>query len=522
MSIEVDLVTFLSKTAAAPSAQPGALVPLQTPNAVVKGMRQFFQQASPPPAPAGSLLKQFHHYRDLAVAAYLSLPPKVKGAWQLLTAGAVPSVDNGHGQWDPYPSASLRVLPAGGAVQLNALGAEVHHFVSVHPPIDPHYWARECTFCFVNTTGRTAGGLVVFLTHTRTKILDVIVPGGTAAPLVRGDATVGRVDPPAAVAPGEKLCFTVRFHGDPPFFRARTWLVDGARDEAPPPAPFATPPAAVVPGAAAQLAGYARTLRDEIEHRVELVAADKSPDRPFREFFLELDRSTNPANVEDEGERAEYALLGGYLSRRFLIRAERVHLMQPGATPTDPFGSWLPVAAAVAGRLRSLFEAHFGDGQGDLDVPRFEEAFEKFAGGELGVFETHGVPNGVNYFAFGELALLLQAEGHEPDFWGPLVPVLTRTAELFAGAFHLCAGPRTACAYQAAHNLDGARAPGDAVKHHVRAAWRSADPAEEFGRVVHAALVDELGPGPQLPRDLPDFGCPGLPPAASPGPAPSV
>ncbi|MEZ6017101.1 MAG: hypothetical protein R3F49_18435 [Planctomycetota bacterium] len=246
------------------------------------------------------------------------------------------------------------------------------------------------------------------------------------------------------------------------------------------------------------------TANDDFDRRAELLAQRSGEERAFGEFFLDLDRTTTP-----DGTRGpKVQLLASYLGQRVLVRAEEAGF---GGTPCFALSEteqWRQDACGLAGVLQRLLLCHFPElAWGERD--RVEAAFERFATGALRVFGTHGVPDGISYLSFCELALVLVDLGVQTEFWGPFVPLFARTAELYVNAYHACGGPRTFAAYCIANNPSGARTQGAKALAANRAAWCSVEDVRyAFGRIVHAALYDEVLRGPVTPFALADHGCP--------------
>ena len=89
--------------------------------------------------------------------------------------------------------------------------------------------------------------------------------------------------------------------------------------------------------------------------------------------------------------------------------------------------------------LSGLFERYFTDTAGDLDMTPLEEAFEKFANGELrdpneGENPDYEPDSGF-YFAFAEFALVAIEANIDQDVWSPLLNALVRTQEVFLSAY---------------------------------------------------------------------------------------
>ena len=271
--------------------------------------------------------------------------------------------------------------------------------------------------------------------------------------------------------------------------------------------PFEDPPHAVSPHQVGPLVQFERTFEQELAHYTALIGSQKTHVREKR-FFQELDETTNPKSLPPE-TGLPIAMLGSYLALRYNVRAELVHFGQPTAYLPQELSSWEGIVKPIAAHVQGLMRSHFKGAENGVDLSAVNDAFEKFAGGELTVFETHGAPNGVNFFAFAELAILLTEMDVERAFWAPLIEIFGRTAEVFAGSYHACYAGRTHCAYQVTNNPDGGRHPDDAARATLRKQWSGKDPKAEFGRVVHSALFDDQlsGPGTTPFSALVDWGC---------------
>jgi len=354
-----------------------------------------------------------------------------------------------------------------------------------------------------------AQGAVLFLDSRRARIDDVRPADPTSA-------QVGDRDPRSTDAwivefstpllRGEQSTFEVDFHGELPFVRSVLWIADDGADGLDPGDWFDNTPRAITPAALTALDTLGRTQAEEYEHREELIRASPSGDRRvFQEFFLDLDRDPNPGTTEARLVRQ----LTSYLGQRVLVRAEEAGFGETPVFDADDLARWRPDVVMVAARVEALALAHFPE-LAVYDTAQIAAAFEQFATGALRVFDTHGAPNGVSYFSFCELAIMMTDYDERSSFWRPLILVFARTSELFANAYHRCAGPRTIAAYGVANNLDGSRTQGPTELAANRAAWALVvDPVYSFGRIVYAALHDEVVAGPVTPFALEDFGCGG-------------
>jgi hypothetical protein len=371
---------------------------------------------------------------------------------------------------------------------------------------------RTVQLSATNEASDGAGGVVLFIDSRRARIAAVQVveppPEHAVALDPRStDAWVGVFSPP--VSRGARVTVEVEFEGDVPYLRNVLWVADDGADALEPGALFDDTPHALTPAAFASLGSLGRTTAQEFEHRADLIRSSPSDDRRVaQEFFFDLDRGLDPAGPAARLLRQ----LTSYLGQRVMVRAEEAGF---GATPqfdADDVARWRNDVVLTAARIEELALRHFPELM-QYETQRFEAAFEGFATGALRVFDTHGTPNGVGYFAFCELAIMMVHYDVQRPFWSPLIPVFARTSELYANAYHRCNGPRTIEAYGVMNNLDGARTQGPAELAANRAAWALVvDPVYSFGRIVHAALHDELVAGPLTPFALEDFGCGGAGP----------
>lgn len=426
-----------------------------------------------------------------ALVAITAEDPQVLGGWRVrpepIDSTANPKPKPGEPLWWPKDGASfalVRSAPKPG----ECLGELFLSIVRVR-----EHGEDERTVCVdvKNDSGVAAHRVTVHIPERRTVLVGVALAGqgGRELERVAGPLTaIFTTALDAPLAPGAKLELKLRFIGDPPYLKAVTW--SGSAD----PSSCATqhPRAAYVE----------RTFAEELEDRARCVATLEGPDRAFGAFFLHLDRETMP------DERSGYAALqlAGYLMLRVMIRAEEA---SHGDTPTfhtHELTSWRPVATQIGDQLRWIYLAHFPE-LATCDTARFGAAFERFATGALLAFDTHGVPNGVSYFCFGELALLMLELDHHAEFWRPLVPIFARTSELYAESYHRRDGARSLTSYAVQFGLAGAREQDPCQLERNRKAWEAVvDPTYSFGRIVHAALADEVQKGPLAPFALRDAG----------------
>lgn len=473
------------------------------------------------PAPTESPIDRALGYREIAtegfttatsdqdgassdVTVFLSLGQPIPSSWN-------PALRN----WDDVDGAAIRILTE-GAEGTQAASAE--YYLNVRPA------AADATgACVVSVPvggEGSADGVAVVFSPTRTRIRRIqptprnAAPGGQSCRSFRRlSANAFVYDLPLFDLDGS-LDVRVQYEGDPPHVQwGRGILIrDGAPALVPVPSgfdprgPLEPPPFVVGREGLPDLTTYGLDFDDAFERRVELVES-ATTFRDDKRFFLELERRTHPQIKPD------FDPLGAALSNRYRRRGEYVHFGTEIPTSAEEVASKADVAQRV-GRvlLQTILDAF-----GECEATGFERtgvAFDRFAGGELTIFETHGAPNGTNYFSFAELALLLVvADPKRRGVWEELFTIFARSAEIFVGAYHECCARRTRCAYRVANNPDGSRHPSDVVKDDLRTLWSCGDARRRYDHLVHSALYDDyvgaFGPNqtgiPSL--QLVDFGC---------------
>ena len=415
-------------------------------------------------------------------------------------------------------------------------GCEFH--VVLTPTVPP---IETLIASYCNHGQDSAKGVVLFFSPGRTRIESVVFenvdPRRTQAsqrlfPTQCGSEHLMMFAEP--VRPGGSAVATIGFVGDPPQLRKAVFLIDRSDARVPATATAFDPiPSVVDCGAIADLNVYRTSFFADLEHREELMNEQasslvvKSPQLVDQQFFAALDRLGHPdvpAPQKDQAAidfglsptvRAELGRLEPLAYHLWLRLRKRVRTV--GNTGAPPFmdasqsGPERRLELLTAGRLLArLFEVFY-----ESDRDRIGQAFERFAGGELRVFGKHGVPNGTNFFTFGELAIALSELGGglgEERIVVDLLPVWTRAAEIYARCYHLPKGPRTIAAYTILDNPTGVRrflpkqkaqlnlsyqqlglTPGDAGAAAVR-----------FSEVVTAALYDQFGGSNPLPSEFAD------------------
>jgi len=421
--------------------------------------------------------------------------------------------------WDPrndhwnstVPGASFPLVVDQERLLGDALAPErasLTYHLNVRPLGGTDPLEHVCAYEFLAPAGLVPEGLVIFFSQTRSVVQGIGAGREVvrAQPLVRESSVWSvRWSPDPEAAPRTSL--QIRYVGDPPHVRAHTWIALGQPDFAAPAprspgSPLPEPPRTALPGQVQDLAAFAVSFDEELALRAALVASATLHARDKR-FFLELDRSTHPAGPAG----AQFQMLGLFLAGRYQDRAARHHLGRSTTPDADEDRSWLPEARAAGDHLRGLLSTHY-DTQGVIDLPAVGDAFERFGGGELTIFDTHGAPNGTNVFCFVELAALLVRLKVDEHLWSALLRLFGTACHVFTGSYHACGAPRAHCAYRVSNNPAGARRPSDQVKADLRRLWTSsADPVALYDRVVHAALRDDLPPRGVAPIELADFGC---------------
>jgi hypothetical protein len=446
--------------------------------------------------------QRYSEWLESALDALTAQDPNVAGGWTL-DFTAEPSITSPDGdRW-------LRINGASFALTHSDATVTGETFVSIIDDAALGAGARTVELAVQNETVDEAQGAVLFLDSRRARIHAV-------RPTDPSSMRIGDRDPRSADAwvaefpypllRGDRSTFEVDFEGELPYVRSVLWVADDGAEALDPGARFDNTPRSITPTALAALETLGRTHAEEYEHREALIQASPMGDRRvFQEFFLDLDREPSPGTTEARLVRQ----LTSYLGQRVLVRAEEAGFGETPVFDATDVASWRADVVLVAARIEALALAHFPELLGD-DTARFEAAVEQFATGALRLFDTHGVPNGVSYFSFCELAIMMVEYGVRTQIWRPLIPLLARTSELYTNAYHRCDGPRTIAAYGVANNLDGSRTQGPTELAANRAAWALViDPVYSFGRIVNAALRDEVVAGPVTPFALEDFGCGG-------------
>jgi hypothetical protein len=365
--------------------------------------------------------------------------------------------------------------------------------------------SSTCTFTLQNTTGVTGAGLTLYLSHARSWPLNLVVNKqriGQTSPITHDPAqAMVHISLANPVSDKGVVELSWTFKGDPPHVRAHTWWGPADPDVTISSSSSSKPPSVIPVNEVGTLSFFSRTVSEEFELRRNAIKAIVDRTRQYRDFFFDLDQKTQPGLVTTSG----ISLLTGYLRSRYMLRAEDAGFGDPVAFDDEEIESWRSDAVRAADLVEKIVRDHFTGPDGALQLDRIDEAFELFAGGQLTDFDTHGAPNGVNFFAFCEFAILCVELQHKEQFWGDLIPIFARTSEIFARCYHEPCGKRTSCAYRVGHNPTGARGFSLPERAALRATWQAvAPPIEGFARIVHAALDDELFLGPVPPFGLVD------------------
>ncbi len=359
-------------------------------------------------------------------------------------------------------------------------------------------------------------GVVLFFSHTRTRIVGI--QSGPARsrgglPAVRDpfdqDRNIWHYEQALQLSDdGTFALLRVRFVGDPPHLRAATLLTRDGDDSTagtvacgdcdPPPTPPLTSPASAVAG----LIGFGVTWAEEMSRRLCLISKVPGDIRPHL-FFYELDYTSSPKGASG----AAVIWLGGFLSNAYMARARmfdetgRVDLPMSAADLVAIQAELQVAGNLVLGGMRKYLNKG-----GGIDFDAVDDAFMRFARGELSAFDTHGVPNGVNMFAFAELACLSIRLGLDERTWRRLLDIFTRACEVFVRSYHkLGSTQRSICSYRVENNPLGRRGPDAAEMALIRDPWEYSTAEGRLSRLVHGALYDETRKEDHTPLQPVDF-----------------
>lgn len=317
----------------------------------------------------------------------------------------------------------------------------------------------------------------------------------------------------------------VAFAGDRPFIRAATVLTPAADDlqggpTFNPAKPLPKAPPSAQPGSENRLGKWVATppkVGERLNYMVGVAKESKIPTAPASCFFHELDHRTNPifrmVKLKKPKKKHDFDALGASLTRMAFERAKYHHFGKPLHWSKGHLASHIDDASNAGALVLKLMSKYFHeDGTGSLAETR--RGFDSFCRGVLTLEETFGAPNGTNFFAFAELALVLWRYGckKERDQWGRIFRVMGYASDVFARCYHQCGGPRTFCAYGVEFNPGGVRGASIGPFDSLWLSWlNERDPVKRYAAVVHASLLDEIQvegqEGTVEPIPLPDAGC---------------
>lgn len=359
-------------------------------------------------------------------------------------------------------------------------------------------------------------GVTLFMSHTRSIVLSVrgkLKDRGQTDrrhPQLIDDAkNIWTYEhTPELTDDGKHARLRVRFIGDPVHIRAATLLtddgslrvaIDGPRDAC---EPFFAPPSVFDLARQNDLFGLGVTWEIEMERRHCLMGRLEGDISAYR-FFYDLDNKSSPDSEHGE----QYAWLGALLSAVYMRRASffddtKGDVIETSKEEMVAIGPHLMLAADLV--LKTMRE-HFSTGD-EIDFDAVDDAFMRFACGRLQIFDTHGAPNGVNMFAFPELARMCVVLGRHAETWTRLFTIFARASEVFVRSYHtLESEARSICAYRVENNPDGLRGPSEEQEAALREAWALPNPEKRFSELVHGALFDETKKTHRPPMELVDY-----------------
>ncbi|MEZ6014649.1 MAG: hypothetical protein R3F49_06025 [Planctomycetota bacterium] len=507
MNFEIQLNVFSTgMTSAAQRRGPLGLISVQPAPAHIKQVVELYLATYPPSVPTGRLRDKREVYAQILRSAFAwgKSHGGIEATW-MLARKYHPSKGNPKGGWDPIDGVSIEVYPVTDAT-LDRIKGEFAYFLSISSKLAANSAMRSCTWVLQNDRPNTAYGVSLFLSHSRSEVHAGVVgpPHRTALAVApAGEGSLLHAEFVQQLQVGGSIQVQWTFSGDPPHIRHLVWWTDL---DAPVFANGAEPgsaPLSIPRGDEAMLDSFARTRQAELELRNAYSADGSRPHAAHRAFFADLDQRTLPA----AGTSAPVDLVSGYLRSRYLVRAEDAGFGQLPEFSQLEVEQHRGSAEGIADLLEEILITHYQGKHQGLDYDQVARGFMLFAGGQLTEFDTHGAPNGVNFFSFCEFAILLLELDYHAEFWGPLVPIFARAAEVFARCYHKCNGPRSSCAYRVTFNPVGARGFNDDELDELKQHWSRIDPIEGFSRIVHAALEHEVYRGPVAAFDLVDHGC---------------
>ncbi len=158
-------------------------------------------------------------------------------------------------------------------------------------------------------------------------------------------------------------------------------------------------------------------------------------------FFYELDRMSHPRLLSPKAARLMNTLT--YLLSIGLKTRARLRIGCADVSDDEPASKTVEFALGVGEDICELFE-HFGSLDDPKTYEKIDRAFERFTCGDLEIpraatgdvsrLETHGAPNGLNYFLLAEFALFMIGRDEASArhaVWEKVLPVFVRTAEMF-------------------------------------------------------------------------------------------
>lgn len=185
------------------------------------------------------------------------------------------------------------------------------------------------------------------------------------------------------------------------------------------------------------------TPADIFRRRAEAIALTQDPIvKAYQEFFYELDRNTHPALIstlshvpaaDRELRKTVVKNMGRLLSNRVLLRcaAARLHRVP---TRDELQRSSEQDTRLISDLLLALYRQRLGT-QGTIDLPRFFDAFLRFARGDLRVQVANqvwnGEPDSAYQFSFAEFGFMAIERGVEAAQWQALLPALVATQRAF-------------------------------------------------------------------------------------------
>ena len=322
-------------------------------------------------------------------------------------------------------------------------------------------------------------GLVIFFAHTRSRVESVSANQvRTDAPAI-GKTFILRWDS-SDVAEVE---LSASYMGDPPVIRRIVWLVaDGPTialsTQALQSLPSYVSDGDVWPAAQAeqrakdedepldkQFERRERRILEEYEEAVRV--AQERHDR--RMFFHSFDKATMVETLPECELKDAIIAVKKRVAERVEQRARAVYEGDTTYKPSAQDNARIAKEAGiVSNHMLSLLrrfvrgvdkgwlecrqsEAFWRD---RFDAIEFAETFDEFASGQLLVFDSHGAPNGTNFFFFAEAAFLFIDLQEREDFWIQTTETFVRATEIFVHSYW-GGGCRRNADYSWENNFDG-------------------------------------------------------------------